>query len=674
MKRGSLGECLVVAFVALFTLTTGWCGFSALGAVDYLPLADVKPGMEGIGKTVVAGNVVETFMVRIIDVVDNPGPYDWILARVSGGAITRSGGVASGMSGSPVYVDGKLVGGLRASALWQRSDEPLVWLTPAESMLSLVDLVTRQTGGASAAADSSTEGSVPEQGPWLGWGQGETVAIPVTSFTREIRELRFVRSTPSDEELFANPSAAYVLDLCPAPVVGGLTERSLSLLESGVPRALLETHRGKLLPGVGPEYLLTEFLAAVSRGIGPVAAAASSERLGAAQDTKGYPAEFVAGGPMGALLMGGDSYYGWIGTVTFTDEVILDGQPTSIVVGLAHSLLDTGRSEYILNPIAILDTVQGINRSWKVGVPVGIPAAPVVAGVVSWDANPGLAAVVGKEPRLIRLNVTVEDLDRPGVKDSYSFDIVPMKDRLLYPLLTLIAGYDAVYTTLGRVGAGTMWLDYTIKGHGLPRDIRREDVFVANDDIGLLGPLQVARVAYLLAWNEFAEVQITEISMEMRVTSGIRTAIVEVVETEERIYSPGENVSYACGLRTYHGGQTVVRGSFTLPLTFREGLLTIVAIPEAYLEQLIAYGQHGWMRPMGDVWKFADLIDQIENSAKGDTMWVFVLELGCPYIDCGNEAERSKILRILTMGELGLEGAVTGCDTVGILVLPNAAR
>lgn len=649
--------------VAVCMLMTG---FSALGAVDYIPLADVRPGMEGIGKTVVVGNVIETFLVRIVDVVDNPGPHDWILARVSGGAITRSGGVASGMSGSPVYVDGKLVGGIRAAALWQKGDDPLVWLTPAESMLSLVDLVTGRAGDAALGLQT--------EGVWAGWAEADMGVIPVTSYTGEIRELRLVRSVLPEDELSANPSVAYMLDLCPAPVAGGLTERSISWLENGVPLTLLEAHRDKLLPGVGPDQVLNDFLAAVSRGIGPVRSVGSSARLGSTEAPTGYSTEFVPGGPLGALLMGGDGYYGWLGTVTFTDEVVVAGEPRKIVVGMAHPLFDTGRSEYILNPIAILDTVQGVDLSWKIGVPIGIPGSPVVAGVVSWDADPGIAAVVGKEPRLIRVNVVVEDLDRPGVEGNYSFDIVPMRDRLLFPLLTLIAGYDAVYTTLGRVGAGTMWLDYTIKGHGLPRDIRREDVFVANDDIGLLGPLQVARVAYLLAWNEFAEVQITEINMKMRVTSQIKTTVAEVVETENRIYSPGDTVNYAVGLKTYHGGKTVVEGTFTLPLTFREGLLTIVAIPEAYLERLIAYAQHGWTRPMDDVWEFSDLLRQIEESAKGDTLWVFVLELGCPYIDCGDPAERSKLLRIVTMGELGLEGAVTGYDTTRILILPNAGR
>ena len=71
--------------------------------------------MRGVGRTVFSGSQVEDFQVEILGVLDNAGPKEsLIIARLSGGAIDRTG-VMQGMSGSPVYIDGKLVGAVAAA-------------------------------------------------------------------------------------------------------------------------------------------------------------------------------------------------------------------------------------------------------------------------------------------------------------------------------------------------------------------------------------------------------------------------------------------------------------------------------------------------------------------------------------------------------------------------------
>ena len=81
-----------------------------------LPLKDVTPGMEGIGRTVFEGSRVENFKVHILGVLQNiMGPSrSLILARLEGGPLATTG-VIAGMSGSPVYVDGRLVGAVSYS-------------------------------------------------------------------------------------------------------------------------------------------------------------------------------------------------------------------------------------------------------------------------------------------------------------------------------------------------------------------------------------------------------------------------------------------------------------------------------------------------------------------------------------------------------------------------------
>ena len=74
------------------------------------PLKDVRPGQKAIGRTVFSGSKIEEFQVEILGVLENVGPRkSIILGRLSGGPLAQTG-VLQGMSGSPVYIDGKLAG------------------------------------------------------------------------------------------------------------------------------------------------------------------------------------------------------------------------------------------------------------------------------------------------------------------------------------------------------------------------------------------------------------------------------------------------------------------------------------------------------------------------------------------------------------------------------------
>src|SRR5215470_15894415 len=74
------------------------------------PLKDVRAGQRGVGRTVFSGSRVEEFQVDILGVLENIGPrQSIILARLRGGPLAQTG-VMQGMSGSPVYIDGRLAG------------------------------------------------------------------------------------------------------------------------------------------------------------------------------------------------------------------------------------------------------------------------------------------------------------------------------------------------------------------------------------------------------------------------------------------------------------------------------------------------------------------------------------------------------------------------------------
>src|SRR6202051_3299813 len=89
--------------------------------------------MRGTGKTVFSGNQIDEFQVEILGVLENIGPkQNLILARLSGGPLEHTG-VMQGMSGSPVYIDGKLLGAVAMAFPFAK--DPIAGIRPIEEML-----------------------------------------------------------------------------------------------------------------------------------------------------------------------------------------------------------------------------------------------------------------------------------------------------------------------------------------------------------------------------------------------------------------------------------------------------------------------------------------------------------------------------------------------------------
>ncbi len=126
----------VLVLVAIFS--------TVVNGIEIMKLADVKPGMEGIARTVFQGYKVEEFPVKIIDVIDQDLNSSLILFRAYGEKIEEIGGIASGMSGSPVYIDGKLIGAIAYS--WSLSDHRYGLITPIEDMLELLESEDKPAG------------------------------------------------------------------------------------------------------------------------------------------------------------------------------------------------------------------------------------------------------------------------------------------------------------------------------------------------------------------------------------------------------------------------------------------------------------------------------------------------------------------------------------------------
>lgn len=125
IKRLALSICLALGSIL------------PAGAEEFLPLSDVREGMHGYAKTVVHGTKIDTFDVDVLGIMKNKGSAggDLVLVKVSGPLIDETGGIAQGMSGSPVYIDGKLLGAIAYG--FPQSDGRIGMVTPISDMLRL---------------------------------------------------------------------------------------------------------------------------------------------------------------------------------------------------------------------------------------------------------------------------------------------------------------------------------------------------------------------------------------------------------------------------------------------------------------------------------------------------------------------------------------------------------
>src|SRR5207253_8696741 len=106
-------------------------------------LEEVKPGLKGVARTVFAGSEPQEFTVEILGVLPGfTGPrQSTILAKLSGPGVDRTG-VFAGMSGSPVFIDDRLVGAIAYS--FPFSKEPICGITPIKQMIEIFEQGSRQ--------------------------------------------------------------------------------------------------------------------------------------------------------------------------------------------------------------------------------------------------------------------------------------------------------------------------------------------------------------------------------------------------------------------------------------------------------------------------------------------------------------------------------------------------
>lgn len=495
-----------------------------------IPFSEIKPGMEGFGKTVIKGDEIQTFSVKVINVIDNPGVLDdHIVVRVGGPTIRQAGGVAAGMSGSPIYINNKLAGALWGSWGFQVGAEPIALVRPIETMLALIDPLKEK--------EQMRLSQVPR-------------VIGSVEIDGQRKQIEIVSQMPSPSERANRPETIFIQAASTPLLVSGLEGRALKYLKDGISERVMRAAgmRQALLPLASQDFVDELAQGLEERYQIRVQPTGLSGAAAHASAYKSDPIQLQEGGPFGVMLTDGDVTIGAFGTVSYVED--------HIILGFGHWLFPAGETEFFLTEAYIVDTVESLETPFKLGVPGR------TVGTIFEDRWQGVGGVAEIEPRFLYVDLTVKDRDL-GITNRTQFRIAYYES--LIPLLFLVGALDAVDRTLNRIGPGTMVVRYRLKADELGQPFTRTDVFASLSDIAVTGPLRIAQTLFTLARNEFRDVGFSTLDVELDVQRSVRALRVKSIKTDKESYEPGETVKYTVILQAYRGAEQTVQGELPLP-------------------------------------------------------------------------------------------------------------
>jgi hypothetical protein len=491
------------------------------------PVSELKPGMVATGRTVFQGDQIDEFKAHILGVLRNSiGPRrDLILARLEGGPLANTG-VIAGMSGSPVYIDGRLVGAVSYS-LGEFSKEPLAGITPIEEMLADATLPGRRAQVARAE-----------------------LTLPLTQDgLRDSLRQTFATARP-----FAD-SAADVRVLGGGAVNAGIA----TLLR---PIATPINFAGFDARTIDP--LVSSFR---DLGFSPVMGGAA--QLGSQSSVTSAPSSSSGsplrpGDPIGVSLMNGDFEVGATGTVTEVDG--------NRVYAFGHPFFGLGPTQFPMTRANVIAILPSLASSMK------IASSGDVIGVVQQDRATSIAGTLGPGPSMIPISLTLNS--ERGTRKKFSIAIV--KDQLFTPLLAYVAILQTLTSYERQNGVGT----YSLKGAARVKnhsDVAFEDLFTGDQPSTYAAASVVAPLNVLLR-NAFEDVDFEGLNLEIEASEQPRSATLERVWIDGTRAKAGSSVDLRILLRTYRGEEVTQSLPVQIPANAR-GSVSIMVADAARLSQ-----------------------------------------------------------------------------------------
>jgi hypothetical protein len=479
----------------------------------FFPLEDLRPGMKGTAGTVFSGTEPQDFGVEVLGVLPGyPGPrQSLIIAKLSGPNVEKTG-VFAGMSGSPVYIDGKLVGAIAFS--FPFSKEPIAGITPIQQM---IDIFAK---GAAA--------------PELAKVAHEPRSVSFAELSATDWKPRLPKQSIGSTSLIAPVSAGsrlvplmgqQIAPIATPMVFGGISQESLAMFSP-------ELMANGLLPVSG---------AGGGAGITPMAKATEKT--------------LTPGTSISVQLVRGDYSIAASGTVTFRDG--------NRIYAFGHPFLSLGASDMPMSETSVVTVIPNVNNSFKLSVP------EAMMGSISQDRAVGVFGQLGHAPKMIPVKINLHtSRDR---SETFSYEIA--NDPFLTPLLLNITVFNTITSSERALGDSTITIKGAINVKGQETIELDRRFSAANSPILAAG--SVAQPISSLLGSGFDDVTIEGVTLDITSTDTKYAATLERIALNKTEARRGETIEVQAYVRTESGKQFVQRIPVQIPEDATPGQLLV---------------------------------------------------------------------------------------------------
>ena len=495
------------------------------GGTPLMPVDEIRAGMIGVGQTVMQGSELSSFGVEILGVLRDVYPHQHlIIARLTGLGLERSG-VIAGMSGSPVTVDGRLVGAV-AYRLTNFGHEAIAGIVPIENMLAVADRErTRDHEPGSAVGARSVDVSALLT----------AAAAYVTGDGVETANLGSLRL----------PFASSAI----ADAGTGIEPIATPVTVSGFHPALVER--------IAPLFAQLGWMPS----LGGVAGNSAESDTGGQIGSPGAEGDWAVepGGSVAVQLVRGDINVAATGTVTYRDG--------DRILAFGHPFLQGGSVDFPIVQAEVITVLSSMASSSKLAA-----AGDRVLGSIRQDRLAAVMGVLGTRPPMIpvSLDLTVAGEAAEGV----DFEIVA--DKMLTPLYLFLGLVNGVQGVGQSYGDTTVDLEVRIDlGDGLPT-LSFGNLF-SSPNLAVIGlSSSLATLFGFLYDNELADVRVRGIDADLSLRDDRRTATLARVWHDTTEVAPGDTFEIAVALQPYRSPEVVERLTVRIPAEAQPGPVDVL--------------------------------------------------------------------------------------------------
>ena len=541
IKKGLVSLCLTGALLV--------SSVAVAALPEIIGLKELQPGMWGTGYTVIdASGEIRPFDVQVVGILGDNSKMSAkrILVNLSGPLIEETGGAISGMSGSPIYFNGRLAGALSAGYKDMYPTQRIM-LTPIEDMLKIwdypdtrnktrmpqLDLAQMKAEREKFQADQEAkakEGKEPAE---------EKAAEEAVAQSEEHEEQAGAEAqdeeTATDEEAATNEEAE-VESGSEAPL-----EHKTTYFASGFGAQGLKMLQSKMSPlGIQVDYDNTWDNGVSMMSVRPNAV-------------------LQPGSPVGVAMSIGDFTFGSMGTVTAVDG--------NRVLAFGHSYTHRGNVNYFMTDADVISTIHGPTSGMKLGNVQGI------IGRVNQDRQDGIGGIVGQFPQTVPVIVTVHDKDT-GREITYN-TMVAYDEEVLAALAPVVV-YSSINTTLDRQDASTASLQFSLRSsYGKDGLISRRNMFYDDGDVAKVAVTELNDILAVILGNKEKEADMLDLKVDVTIDKGRKTAtLVSAVPSKQEVV-PGEEITFDTTIKPYRGEKIKLSVPYKVPEHQQPGQLAL---------------------------------------------------------------------------------------------------